>query len=194
MRDIELLERRRLLSFSFANGLLLVRGSGGDDVISIEFNAEGTRVVVRNNGSVRRYNVGDVRSIVLRGSFGNDSLTLAPNVFIPADIYGEGGFDGLFGGAGRDRLFGGADNDRLYGGTGNDTLRGEAGRDILKGQGGRDSLEGGDGDDDLFGAAGDDTLDGGAGDDSVVGDSGIDLLLGGAGNDRLRGGARGEHE
>src|SRR5688500_13626874 len=170
----ETLEFRWLLAVNFDQGVLRVRGTDANDAISVEFNDEQTRIVVRDNASVRRYNVSDVLSIILAGRGGDDTLSLGANVFIPADIAGESGHDVLTGGSGRDRLFGGDDHDRMYGGAGNDTIRGEAGRDTLKGNGGRDSLLGGDGDDDAFGLAGNDTLDGEAGDDSLVGDSGID--------------------
>src|SRR4051812_44623927 len=105
--DVEPLEPRRLLSASFAGGVLSIRGTSSDDVISLAFNPEETRIVVSDNGAIRRFNISDVHLIVIAGREGNDSLSLASNVWIPADLYGQSGFDTLVGGAGRDRLFGG---------------------------------------------------------------------------------------
>src|SRR5215212_10798245 len=131
---IETLEARRLLSVSFADGILRVRGTDADDVISVEADETGNRLAVRDNASVRRFNTADVRLILIVGRGGNDTLSLLPSVFVPSEIYGEGGIDRLNGGSGRDALFGGDGNDRLYGAVGNDTLSGENGRDVLKGQ------------------------------------------------------------
>jgi Ca2+-binding RTX toxin-like protein len=90
----------------------------------------------------------------VNGNGGDDSITLAPNVSVPATLRG---------GPGDDKLVGGAGDDKLVGGPGDDAL---------SGRGGNDSL---------FGGSGEDQLSGGAGDDKLFGGSGMDVLLGGPG-------------
>jgi Ca2+-binding RTX toxin-like protein len=85
---------------------------------------------------------------------GDDTITLAANVPVPATLRGGPGDDKLAGGAGDDKLVGGPGDDKLTGGAGNDSL---------------------------FGGSGEDQLSGGSGDDRLLGGSGMDLLLGGSG-------------
>ena len=94
----------------------------------------------------------------INGNGGDDTISLAPNVTVPATLRG---------GPGNDTLSGGAGNDKLVGGPGNDTLIGRGG------------------DDSLFGGPGNDKLLGGPGNDKLVGGSGDDLLLGGSGVNEL---------
>src|SRR5436309_1793880 len=103
----EILESRQLLSISFTDGFIVVRGTEGDDVVIVSFNETGSRVVVKLNTSTRRYNTADVRGIGLFGRGGNDYLALADNVPISATIHGEAGYDTLVGGAAKDWEFGG---------------------------------------------------------------------------------------
>jgi Ca2+-binding RTX toxin-like protein len=90
----------------------------------------------------------------INGNGGDDTISLAPTVPVPATLRG---------GPGEDHLSGGAGNDKLVGGPGDDTLIGRGGNDSL------------------FGGSGDDKLLGGSGDDRLLGGSGNDLLLGGSG-------------
>jgi Ca2+-binding RTX toxin-like protein len=90
----------------------------------------------------------------INGNGGDDSITLAANVPVPATLRGGPGEDKLTGGAGCDTLVGGPGNDKLTGNSGNDSL---------------------------FGGGGEDQLSGGNGDDRLLGGSGMDLLLGGSG-------------
>lgn len=94
----------------------------------------------------------------INGNGGDDTLTIAANVTVPATLRG---------GPGDDHLTGGAGDDKLVGGPGSDTL---------SGRGGNDSL---------YGGSGDDKLSGGSGDDHLFGGSGNDLLLGGSGANEL---------
>ena len=48
---VEPLEPRRLLSVAVTGGVLSIRGTAGDDVISVAFNPEETRIVVTDNGA-----------------------------------------------------------------------------------------------------------------------------------------------
>jgi Ca2+-binding RTX toxin-like protein len=90
---------------------------------------------------------------------GDDTITLAATVPVPATLRG---------GPGEDRLTGGTGNDKLTGGPGNDKLSGGAGNDSLYGGSGEDQLSGGNGDDRLLGGSGTDLLLGGSGVNEVV--------------------------
>lgn len=95
----------------------------------------------------------------VNGNGGNDTITIATNVPIPATLRG---------GPGDDKLVGGSGADKLTGGTGNDILIGHGGDDALFGGPGDDKLLGGSGDDRLFGEAGEDLLLGGSGVNEIV--------------------------
>lgn len=158
-----------------------------------------------------RWSLSNIKSMVLQGTSGNDTLI----GYASADaisggagndsILGADGHDTLDGGSGDDVLDGGNGNDRLNGGTGNDTLRGGAGNDVyvvdaigdvVSDSGGIDTVEaslsytlGGDiehlvltGSADLQGV-------GNGLDNSLLGNAGNNLLQGGAGNDTLEGSA-----
>src|SRR6185295_10468238 len=71
--------------------------------------------------------------ISVEGLAGNDTITVDPDITIPA---------WLFGAAGDDRLKGGSGNNVLIGGSGDDLLVGGAGRDLLFGGVGADKLVG----------------------------------------------------
>ena len=100
-----------------------------------------------------------ISRIELFGGLGDDTLSIAPSLLIPAT---------LDGGAGRDELSGGAGNDRLVGGFGDDTLHGGAGADVLDGGVGTDTLRGGDDDDFLLASEGNDAFFGDAGNDTFL--------------------------
>ena len=122
-----------------------------------------------------------VKSILIQGNDGNDSITLG-NGFDAAN-----GHITLRGGAGDDSIQGGATNETLLGNSGDDSLVGNDGNDSLKGGGGNDTVLGGLGDDIIetgcsnFGlppSDGDDSLNGGAGNDTLVGSLGfLDILV-----------------
>ncbi|MEJ8849679.1 calcium-binding protein [Variovorax rhizosphaerae] len=109
------------------------------------------------------WSVADVKSLVLSGTAGNDTLsgTAAADV-----INGFGG------------------NDDIYGREGDDVIDGGAGDDNIRGESGNDTLLGGAGNDALSGLTGNDTFDGGAGNDTAYGDGGNDTYLFGRGDDQ----------
>ncbi|MFO0796475.1 MAG: Ig-like domain-containing protein [Gemmataceae bacterium] len=193
-------------------GVLVLGGTGGDDSVSVAPGAAPGSLAVTVNGVVTTYPApaGGFARVAVFAQDGNDAVTVAGALALPAWLDGGGGSDTLAGGGGADTLVGGtgddwlravAGDDVLLGGDGNDTLRAGAGNDRVFGDAGNDSIVGGSGTDSLFGGAGDDTivggsgsdtLDGGAGNDSLVGGGGGDLLLGGDGDDTLRAGSGGD--
>jgi Ca2+-binding RTX toxin-like protein len=119
-----------------------------------------------------------IQTLDIDAKAGNDSVTVATALTIPAIIRG---------GLGDDTLSGGGGNDTLQGASGNDFLYGFGGNDFLSSGSGDDYASGGDGSDTILGFHGSDILDGGSGADTLNGDDGNDLLLGGHGIDNVDG-------
>ena len=154
LEHCQTLESRRLFAITLLDGVLTVDGTAGNDAISLT--ARGGTLTARSGAERADVLLADVDEVVVNALGGDDRVTLATRLDVPATIDGGEGNDRLTGGAGDDLITGGAGNDRLGGGRG---------------------------DDDLFGAAGSDRLLGGAGDDFLAGGDGFDLLTGGAGFD-----------
>jgi Ca2+-binding RTX toxin-like protein len=123
--------------------------------------------------------------------------------FLPVEIDGEEGDDGLCGGEADDVLLGGDGDDALLGGDGDDTLKGGIGDDHIEGHDGEDWIIGGYGADTIHGDDDDDTIDSGEidgsvgayfydNDDEIHGGDGNDHIEGGVGDDQLYGGAWGD--
>src|SRR5690242_10299091 len=106
---LEQLESRRLLSVALINGQLQIKGTTGDDTISVDSNDFPSRIRVIVNGLVRRFDTADVSSIFISGLKGDDQIRVFENVntAIRTSIYGQDGADTLIGGNGRDAIFGG---------------------------------------------------------------------------------------
>jgi VCBS repeat-containing protein len=118
---------------------LVVRGTTGNDTITITPSNNSGAVTVKLNGTtLGTFN--PTGRVIVFGLEGNDDLQTAGSVSLPVWLHG------------------GAGNDRLKGGDGHDVLLGEDGDDLLVGGGGRDLLIGGEGADRLVGNADDDIL------------------------------------
>ena len=137
-----------------ARGLQNTRGSGFDQLISIE-GVFGSTFSDRISGNGKDNTIyGEAGDDTIFGRNGDDLLVGGAR----ADIEGGANVDPL--GSGNDTIFGGNGNDQIYGADGDDRLFGEAG------------------DDTLFGGAGDDQLTGSY-IDKLFGEDGNDVLLGG---------------
>src|SRR5687767_14161177 len=165
---VEAMEARRMLSATVVDGLLVVAGTNGDDVISFSLNATGTKIKVSVNGESDAFRLADVLRISASGKDGHDKIRMSDNNGV-LEFKAR-----MRGGEGNDSLFGGDMNDKLFGGIGNDLLRGRAGDDDLQGEDGDDDLQGEDGDDNCQGDQGNDLLDGGQGEDELWGGDGDD--------------------
>jgi Ca2+-binding RTX toxin-like protein len=172
---IEALEGRRLLAATLRfPGILRVDGDDAvNDVITVGFSPDGTRVDVDVNGQVQSFARNRVRAVLINGRDGADQVTVADDFTIPTAIYGDDG---------NDTLTGGAEDDAILGGAGDDVIATGDGYNVASGGDGADLITGGEGTDLLSGGAGDDTLLGAGGDDVLFGGPGTDLLDGGAGN------------
>jgi hypothetical protein len=125
-------------------GDLLIGGTNKTDAIGVTMDATGKKVVVKINGAAAgTFLLSDVTGrIVVHGGDGNDTIRVAANVPVGADLFGENGNDQLYGGRGNDRLDGGTGNDTEVGGAGDDVLVAGTGRDLLVGSTGSDTVVG----------------------------------------------------
>lgn len=136
------LESRRLLASALsAAGVLTITGTGGNDAIVITIDpSNATRLKVSDNGVVSRYALASVASINASLFKGNDSLTIADAITIPASVAGAGGRDTILAGAGRDTIDGGESDDVITGRAGKDLLIGGTGSDETYGGPGKDTV------------------------------------------------------
>jgi uncharacterized protein YkwD len=112
---------------ALVNGVLTVLGDTADDTITLGL-ANGQITV---SGVAQSFAAASVRTIVVDGGSGDDTITVNPAITTPCLLYG---------GIGNDTLTGGGWADQLYGGPGNDTLNGGPGNDLLYGGGGADTF------------------------------------------------------
>lgn len=185
-----------------ADGVALISGGDGDDLIQVHFidadEGNESASILGGAGSdvieLSSDDVGLVLDIKTDGpsresmADGSDIVSLS-GTYASANVLLMGGNDSFSGGSGTDSVAGGSGNDVLLGNAGKDLLDGGAGNDTLDGGSEADILKGGIGNDSLAGGEGNDTLDGGRDEDLMDGGTGADLLAGGAGRDTLMGGA-----
>jgi Ca2+-binding RTX toxin-like protein len=154
---------------------VVLAGDNLDNTISIGLGSDGRQYTIDSaaplevGGGICWHSEGAERHLLcdaapiagfeINGNGGNDTLSLASSVPVPATLRG---------GPGDDTLSGGNADDKLVGGPGEDTLVGRGGNDSLFGGADNDNLSGGTGDDKLFGGAGMDVLLGGAGVNELV--------------------------
>jgi hypothetical protein len=162
-------------SASVFDGTLTIRGTSGDDAISVVFAASATTPVVVNlgNGSVRSFDRSTFGAVAVFLGSGDDQLrtTTGGTAATDAPLTVDGG-------NGNDRILGGAGNDTLVGGNGQDELRGGGGSDVLLGDNGADLADGGVGTDiEILGNGSDEALwVPGEGNDTIDGGNGGDTL------------------
>jgi Ca2+-binding RTX toxin-like protein len=207
---LESLEDRRLMSVTWAAGVVNITGTVGNDQIYVREIAGplgAPWVQVEDNGVLHNYLKVFVTDIAADLRDGADLLAMDLALDVPLTAFGgdgfdvitcgagdddvNGGFDAdwIFGNAGDDSLVGSAGLDLITGGAGNDTILGESDRDFLYGNDGQDSISGGnDSDDYIEGGNDDDHLEGDEGNDTILGQQGADVLLGEDGEDQLDGG------
>ena len=132
-----------LESDPFASGktALVVNGTSGSDAIKL-YAEPGNRVKVTDNGAILG-TLAPTGHIIVNASAGNDSVSLASGITIPAVLYAGSGTDSLYGGGGNNILVAGTGNDTLTAGPGSDILLGGTGKDVLNAASGNDLLIGG---------------------------------------------------
>jgi hypothetical protein len=149
-----------------------------------------------------------VDNVYAEGGFGDDQITIAPDVDVTANLYGDfnlsnpalnddqrnyaGGRDLLAAGKGGATLEGGGAADRIFGSPQQDVIDGGAGDDlIVSGNGGApianvrvgDKVNGRDGNDTIICGDGDDDIFGDNNDDQITPGKGFNIATGGFGND-----------
>jgi Ca2+-binding RTX toxin-like protein len=116
---LEALEVRRCMSASIdADGVLVVRGSAGDDMIDLGVSGNDSSKIwvdyVWGGGGM--FDLADIRGIRIEGGAGDDLLTVDEwTGEFPLGVT-------IVGGDGNDTLMGGTQDDVLLGGAGEDTL------------------------------------------------------------------------
>ena len=161
---LEVMEARQLLSAAFieAGGRLVVRGTSGNDQITISRSpANSVNLRVLLNGKSFDFASKFVKQVRVEAGAGNDLVqadtskgSMAAGMF----FLGEAGRDTLLTSTANDALIGGSDadvlvakagnnyvnggagNDKIFSGLGNDTLIGEEGADYFSDAGGTNKL------------------------------------------------------
>jgi cyclophilin family peptidyl-prolyl cis-trans isomerase len=196
------------LDFDGANAKIIdhcltIRGGVIDDVIEVDFEPNGAGVsddeiiVTLNDRELDPFDANRVRSICIFSLQGDDTITIAVEIDVPAQVFAGAGNDDVTSGDGDDVILTGMGDDTVDGGDGDNNERGGRGEDDLTGGEENDTIRGGRGDDPnidglgdgdkLYGGPGEDVVSAGDGDDSVQGGLGNDDLSGEGGNDKIRG-------
>jgi len=100
---MEALESRQLLSASpiqlnAATGRLTVTGTNKSDHISVS--VKGNHLVAKMDSHTKSFKAASVQSVVVNSLAGNDTVTIAPAVTVPATVTGGTGNDTFTAGAG----------------------------------------------------------------------------------------------
>lgn len=133
------------------NGVLQIVGTSQADHVTVNKQGNGTVKVHADflpSGNFVTFPIADVDEIVARLCAGDDHLTIAGNIDLPAIVHGDEDDDHLNAGGGPSVLLGGLGADMLNGGSGRDILIGGLGEDRLVGGKDDDVLIGGTTDDD----------------------------------------------
>src|SRR4051812_48927255 len=111
---IEPLERRRLLTTSFAGGVVNVAGLAGNDVVNVSIVGTGSsaRLRVVDDGVTNEFLLSTVIRVAAQLGNGNDRFTAGDLVTVPVSVAG---------GAGSDTVTGSSRNDSIDGGAGADS-------------------------------------------------------------------------
>ncbi len=193
---------------------LVIQGTTGPDTISVAAGKGFGAYVVTFNGATHTYTGITGRILVFDTNAGNNTITVASTVHLPALLVAGNGNNTLTGGAGNDTIEAGSGDNTIDGGAGTNTLieSGDVDFTLVGGtpttsgtltKGGADdtlvhnhiqkvqiTLTGPD--DHTIDATrftGPETLIAAAGNDTLKSGSGKDSLVGGSGNDALIGGA-----
>jgi phage baseplate assembly protein gpV len=119
---------------------LAVGGTTADDAIVFFQPGLSTDTITVQIAREGLFSFTGVGRILAFGQSGDDTIIVAGNIVLNAELYGGDGNDTLNGGAGDDILDGGAGDDELDGGLGNDILIGGDGADTILGNAGDDLL------------------------------------------------------
>src|SRR5437867_6352427 len=164
---LEALESRQFLSapaFIEGGGRLIVRGTGGNDRITIsQTPGNSAKIRVALNSKTYDFAAKAIKQVKVEAGKGNDwvqsdlskgavnkmmyfLVEQGNDTLVTATkddaLLGGGDADVLVARAGNNYVNGGAGNDKLFSGSGNDTLIGEWGTDYFQDAGGKNTLKG----------------------------------------------------
>jgi hypothetical protein len=101
---------------SVSDGELKIVGSTGNDTISLT--TDGTNIDISADGStLTPVPLAGLSDILVNGRGGNNSISVASGITLPATLHGHHGADTLMGGGGDNVLIGGGGDDSLVGGA-----------------------------------------------------------------------------
>jgi phospholipase C len=113
---------------------LIVQGTQGNDQIQITPDGSNVRVQISESGVSYDHSFTEsISRIEVYGQSGDDTITVDPNVTIPAFIFSGTGNNVITAGGGPSVVVGGAGNNTLTGGTGPSILIGGSGHEQLSG-------------------------------------------------------------
>ena len=126
---------------SLSSGVLMVNGTGGDDVLLVRKSMDGTQVIVDSNFSggptvTSTFAIGSVMSVAMNLGTGDDKGFVRNNGSawaMPSMVNGDDGNDLIVTAEGNDTINGGRGKDFIIGGLGADAINGGAGEDAIIG-------------------------------------------------------------
>jgi uncharacterized protein YkwD len=116
------------------NGILTVIGDDRANTISVTSSGGNISVLGKS------FKASEVKSIVIAGEGGDDTIKVGLSVTAPTVLYGGSGNDTISAGGGKATVYGGAGNDKLVGGPLNDAFYTGRGSDSVDGAAGSDSV------------------------------------------------------
>lgn len=190
--DTAMLAKRIVGQYGKTDKILVLKGSDGDDQISISQRKDGG-LDVSINGETQSLSAEQSAQLIIDGGKGND--TIIADESVTARLF-------LTGGQGDDYIAGGAGHDFIIDSYGRNTIKGQAGDDAIISSGldlphetsGANSalaggiLLGGEGHDYIEGSNSGDYIDGGEGNNVIYGLGGDDNIYAGSGRNYLDGG------
>ncbi len=121
------------ITANLSAGILAIQGTDYDDRISISQSAGRVWLsgVSPEGNLYQNFSQYGISQIVVTAEQGDDTVTFAWGVKIPARIFGNSGNDLIYGGSGADIIYGGEGSDRIYSRPGNDIVFGGPDWDTL---------------------------------------------------------------
>jgi Ca2+-binding RTX toxin-like protein len=121
---LEILSERNPPTITLTNGVLSAVGTGDDDeIVFVLLDPDTIQVSISSTGETESFPLADVTSLRAQGLDGNDTITVATEITLPATLEGGPGDDTIRGGGGDDTIRGGAGQNTLDGGPGDNDIR-----------------------------------------------------------------------
>lgn len=200
-QDVVILTRRLVGQYGKTEGVQVVKGTSGDDSISIHQGKDGG-LKIDINGQERIFSKEEAAKLIIDGGQGSDLIQADKDVTTRLFITGGEGFDTIKGGSGNDVIVDNYGQNLIEAGAGNDVIIANgkdlqdppnlsivyghdingnvvaagAGNDYIEGSSFNDLLIGNDGNNVIYGLNGDDVILAGQGKNYVDGGQGNDYI------------------